>query len=110
MGYEATTKGIEKVTNPIDEYFTEIQTVYKYKTKPDAPALLGKSREYCKELLSESETKFWEFEDIDSMSNEFDMNAWDFRGGYYTNPNTKETTPWCRHIWKAQTRKVKTKK
>jgi len=44
------------------------------------------------------------------MSNEFDMNAWDFRGGYYTNPNTKETTPWCRHIWKAQTIKVKTKK
>jgi hypothetical protein len=109
-GYEATTKGIEKVTNPIDEYVTEIQTVYKYKTKPDAPALLTQSREYCKELLSESETKFWEFEDIDSMSNEFDMNAWDFRGGYYTNPNTKETTPWCRHIWKAQTRKVKTKK
>jgi hypothetical protein len=109
-GYEATTKGIEKVTNPIDEYVTEIKTIYKYKTKPDAPALLGESRQYCKELLSESQTKFWEFEDIDSMSNEFGMNAWDFRGGYYTNPNTNETTPWCRHIWKAQTIKVKTKK
>lgn len=109
-GYEATTKGIEKVTNPIDEYVTEIKTIYKYKTKPDAPALLTQSREYCKELLSESQTKFWEFEDIDSMSNEFGMNAWDFRGGYYTNPNTNETTPWCRHIWKAQTIKVKTKK
>lgn len=109
-GYEATTKGIEKVTNPIDEYFTEIKTIYKYKTKPDAPALLGESRQYCKELLAESQTKFWEFEDIDSMSNEFGMNAWDFRGGYYTNPNTNETTPWCRHIWKAQTIKVKTKK
>ena len=109
-GYEATTKGIEKVTNPIDEYVTEIKTIYKYKTKPDAPALLGESRQYCKELLAESQTKFWEFEDIDSMSNEFRMNAWDFRGGYYTNPNTNETTPWCRHIWKAQTIKVKTKK
>ena len=109
-GYEASTKGIEKVTNPIDEYVTEIKTIYKYKTKPDAPALLTQSREYCKELLSESQTKFWEFEDIDSMSNEFGMNAWDFRGGYYTNPNTNETTPWCRHIWKAQTIKVKTKK
>jgi len=109
-GYEATTKGIEKVTNPIDEYVTEIKTIYKYKTKPDAPALLGESRQYCKELLSESQSKFWEFEDIDSMSNEFGMNAWDFRGGYYTNPNTNETTPWCRHIWKAQTIKVKTKK
>lgn len=109
-GYEATTKGIEKVTNPIDEYVTEIKTIYKYKTKPDAPALLGESRQYCKELLAESQTKFWEFEDIDSMSNEFGMNAWDFRGGYYTNPNTNETTPWCRHIWKAQTIKVKTKK
>ena len=109
-GYEATTKGIEKVTNPIDEYVTEIKTIYKYKTKPDAPALLTQSREYCKDLLAESQTKHWEFEDIDSMSNEFGMNAWDFRGGYYTNPNTNETTPWCRHIWKAQTIKVKTKK
>ena len=109
-GYEATTKGIEKVTNPIDEYVTEIKTIYKYKTKPDAPTLLTQSREYCKDLLAESQTKHWEFEDIDSMSNEFGMNAWDFRGGYYTNPNTNETTPWCRHIWKAQTIKVKTKK
>lgn len=109
-GYEATTKGIEKVTNPIDEYVTEIKTIYKYKTKADAPPLKTESREYCKELLKESQSKFWEFEDIDNMSNEFGMNAWDFRGGYYTNPNTNETTPWCRHIWKAQTIKVKTKK
>jgi len=109
-GYEATTKGIEKVTNPIDEYVTEIKTIYKYKTKADAPPLKTESREYCKELLKESQTKHWEFEDIDNMSNEFGMNSWDFRGGYYTNPNTNETTPWCRHIWKAQTIKVKTKK
>jgi hypothetical protein len=109
-GYEATTKGIEKVTNPIDEYVTEIKTIYKYKTKLDAPPLKTESREYCKDLLAESQTKHWEFEDIDSMSNEFGMNAFDFRGGYYTNPNTNETTPWCRHIWKAQTIKVKTKK
>lgn len=109
-GYEATTKGIEKVTNPIDEYVTEIKTIYKYKTKEGLPPLKTESREYCKDLLAESQTKHWEFEDIDSMSNEFGMNAFDFRGGYYTNPNTNETTPWCRHIWKAQTIKVKTKK
>ena len=109
-GYEATTKGIEKVTNPIDEYVTEIKTIYKYKTKLDAPALKTESRQYCLDLLEISKKDHWEFEDIDNMSNEFGMNAWDFRGGYYTNPNTKETTPWCRHIWKAQTIKVKTKK
>ena len=111
-GYEATTKGIEKVTNPIDEYVTEIKTIYKYKTKLDAPPLLpgSKSREFCLDLLKISQKDHWEFEDIDNMSNEFGMNAWDFRGGYYTKPNTNETTPWCRHIWKAQTIKVKTKK
>lgn len=109
-GYEATTKGIEKVTNPIDEYVTEIKTIYKYKTKLDAPPLKTESRQYCLDLLEISKKDHWEFEDIDNMSNEFGMNAWDFRGGYYTNPNTKETTPWCRHIWKAQTIKVKTKK
>lgn len=109
-GYEATTKGINVTTNPIDEYVTEIKTIYKYKTKLDAPALKTQSRTFCKELLAESKIKHWEFEDIDNMSNEFGMNAWDFRGGFYTNPNTNDTTPWCRHIWKAQTIKVKTKK
>jgi hypothetical protein len=116
-GYEASTKGIEKVTNPIDEYFTEIKTIYKYKENPNAPALLpgSKSREFCRTLLRISEKKHWEFEDIDSISlngeeNPAGTNIFDFRGGYYTDPNTKKTTPWCRHIWEAETIKVKTKK
>ena len=116
-GYEASTKGIEKVTNPIDEYFTEIKTIYKYKENPNAPALLpgSKSRKFCLDLLKVSAKKHWEFEDIDGISlngeeNPAGTNIFDFRGGYYTNPNTNETTPWCRHIWKAQTIQVKTKK
>jgi len=118
-GYEATTKGIEKVTNPIDEYFTEIKTIYKYVENPTAPALLpgSKSRKFCLDLLKVSKKKHWEFEDIDSISlngeeNPAGTNIFDFRGGYYTNPNTNQTTPWCRHIWKAQTIQIpkKTKK
>ena len=56
------------------------------------------------------------FEQIDSvklagLSNGFPEvdNIWDYRGGFYTNPITKQTDPFCRHYWKAKTYKVKTK-
>jgi hypothetical protein len=54
--------------------------------------------------------KEWTFEAIDKMNNDMDLNVWDYRGGYYTNPNTGETEPYCRHIWKAITKIKRTKK
>jgi len=60
--------------------------------------------------------KEFTFEQIDSvrvagLSNgmpEVD-NIWDYRGGFYTHPDTNNTDPFCRHYWKAITYKVKTK-
>ena len=36
-------------------------------------------------------------------------NIWDYAGGFTTNPDTGEVTPWCRHYWEQRTYKVKTK-
>lgn len=46
-------------------------------------------------------------EAIENITNEFEEFAWTYRGGFYTNPDNKETTPFCRHMWKGV---IKTRK
>lgn len=96
------------------KFKTEILTKYKYALKPDAEPLKTTSRPFCKRMIEMN--KEFTFEQIDSvrvagLSNgmpEVD-NIWDYRGGFYTHPNTNNTDPFCRHYWKAITYKVKTK-
>lgn len=94
-------KGIDRTTPPVE---TEIYTVYKYATRDDVPEA-KESRPFCSRLLQLSrEGKRWTREAIDKISNELGENAWSYRGGFYTNPDTGETTTHCRHVWKAVTR------
>lgn len=41
-------------------------------------------------------------QDIDNISERVDRDVWKYRGGWYTNPETKATTPYCRHEWVQQ--------
>jgi len=41
-------------------------------------------------------------DDINTISTRVDRNVWTYRGGWYTNPDTGATTPWCRHEWQQQ--------
>lgn len=89
---------------------TEIYTVYKYVTRPDVPEVETTSRFFCKKMLALTRNgKVWTREALDELTNTTGEDAWIYRGGFYTNPNTKETTPYCRHIWKSivKSRKVK---
>lgn len=109
--------GNKEPNNPdTPEYKTEIITKYKYALKSDAPALSkgGTSRPFCEKLLAMD--KEFTFEQIDGarvagLSNGFPEldNIFDFRGGYYNNPDTGDIEPFCRHYWKAITYKIKTK-
>lgn len=114
-GLKPTDKADKKETEPIEE--TEIKTFYYYKLADDAPrtnAKTGKAikpRDFCKSLLDQtSAKKTWTFEKIDGLSNEFGMNLWSYRGGFFTDSKTGETTPYCRHVWAAKTVKVVKKK
>jgi len=106
-------KDIAKEENPKVKK-TQILTKYYYEEKPDAPALKTSSRKFCKEMMTLSKDKDgFTYEQIDSvklagLSNGFDevSNIWDYRGGFYTNPNTGETDPFCRHYWKAKTYRI----
>ncbi len=66
------------------------------------------SRDFCLELLKESEERkasnsLWTREDIDSMTNDMEDNyadnVWENRGGWYTKPGTDIHIPSCRHQW-----------
>jgi len=110
IGFKPTEKAIEKETKPIVS--DEIYTVYKYDVNPDKPSLKkgGSSRPYCKKMMELSKTKSWTFESLDSMENDLGTNVWDYRGGYYNNPETGEIDPDCRHLFYAITKRRKVKK
>lgn len=113
-GYTPSEKALKKETEPVSE--TEIRTVYKYKLAEGMPTENKKTgkpikpREFCTRMLKLTEKNHLTYEKIDSLNNEFGMNAWSYRGGFYTNGDTGETTPYCRHIWSAKTVKVIKKK
>lgn len=99
--YQPTEKAINKET----EIEVETYNVYAYVTRPDVPDAESGSREFCKRLLKLTrEGKRWTKEAIDSMTNEIGESAWVYRGGFYTNPNTQQTTPYCRHLWRQITK------
>jgi hypothetical protein len=96
--YQPTQKGLETKTRAPE---LEVYTVYKYVTRPDVPRATT-SRPFCKRLLQLTENgKVWTKEGIDNITNEMGEDAWTYRGGFYTNPDTQETTAYCRHIWKS---------
>lgn len=109
-GFLVTDKGFNLPTEPIIS--KEVYTVYKYAVNDEKPSLKkgGSSRPFCKKLMALSTTKSWTFEKLDSMENDLGTNVWDYRGGYYTNPDTGVVDPDCRHIWNAITKVRNTKK
>ena len=105
--FTPTEKGLDKDT---EGYDTEIYTVYRYVERPDAPEVKTESRKFCIDMVALTESDALTYEQIETYTNEFGEDAWNYRGGFYTNPNTGETTPWCRHIWVGETKVKRNKK
>jgi hypothetical protein len=105
--FTPTEKGLDKDT---EGYDTEIYTVYRYVERPDAPALKTESRQWCIDMVNETELYALTYEQIEQRNNSEGEDSWNYRGGFYTNPNTGETTPWCRHIWVGETKVKRNKK
>ena len=113
-GFNITEKGLNRADNVEPVIETEIYTMYVYAKRPDVsgkPIIPG-TRDFCRELIEASAVyegnkkikggSEWSRDDIDSISNQFGENAWIYRGGFYSNKT--ETTPYCRHVWKAITK------
>lgn len=95
-GFELTPQGKSNVGN------VDFRVVYQYRERTDAPPLKGESRPFCKSLMNSK--KVFKREEIDMITARLkaagiDRNVWEYKGGWYTNPNTKVHTPSCRHTW-----------
>ena len=103
--WELYTKGSitdfgDKLINDLEIETTEFEVRYTYKTRTDVPAVKTESREFCKKLLELNRS--FTRDDINTISTRVDRNVWTYRGGWYSNPDTGATTPWCRHEWMQQ--------
>lgn len=72
----------------------EVEVMYSYEGVKD-----DKNRAFCAKILETD--RFYSRSDIQEMSSIFGYDIFKFRGGWYHNPNTGETTPFCRHRWHA---------
>jgi hypothetical protein len=87
---------LDEAPAPIDQFMV----VYSYQKRPGVPKVLTKSRDFCLRLLSLN--RLYTRDEINNISSRVDRNVWNYRGGWYTNPQTKVSTPYCRHIWVQQ--------
>ena len=92
-----TTNLGESLLEDLQIEIAEFEVRYSYRTRTDVPAVKTESREFCLKLLSLNRS--YSRQDIDSISTRVDRNVWTYKGGWYTNPDTQKTTPWCRHEW-----------
>lgn len=98
---ELTPKGSNEVAQ------NEVFVVYKYVLRNDAPKLVTESRDFCTNLVNQSNTKSWTREDINALNNGQIPNVFASKGGFYNNPNTGVTTPYCRHTWQQRLVRLK---
>jgi DNA-binding MarR family transcriptional regulator len=96
---EITSEGKKqaKARRPI----AQISRMYAYEVRLDIPdsnrVLIDTSREFCVRLIGQR--KMFSRADIEAISQSLGYSVWQYRGGFYTNPKTGETTPYCRHRW-----------
>lgn len=75
-----------------------IENVYQYDVLPGLGApIIDTTRDFCRELINLNMQ--YTRNDIEMMSNEAGFSVWLYRGGFYHNPDTGITTPYCRHDW-----------
>ena len=87
---------VDRAQAPVSQF----EVVYTYKERPGVPPVKTKSREFCLKLIGLN--RLYTREDINRISERVDRNVWNYRGGWYTNPDTGVSTPYCRHIWVQQ--------
>jgi len=91
---------LDEAPAPIDQFMV----VYSYQKRPgiEGPPKLpdGRTRDFCARLLDIN--RLYTRDEINNISSRVEYSVWNYRGGWYTNPQTQVSTPYCRHIWVQQ--------
>jgi hypothetical protein len=95
-GGEVNTLGKSVIDN-LDIPISRFEVRYTYRTRPNVPDPITQSRAFCVKLIELNRS--YSRQDIDNISVRVDRDVWKYRGGWYTNPDTQVTTPFCRHEW-----------
>jgi hypothetical protein len=104
MKWEVITKGqvtelgtqlVREEQIPIERF----EVRYGYRTRLDVPPAKSGSRQFCERLMDLN--RLYTRDEINAISNRLTpyRDVWKYRGGWYTNPDTQASTPWCRHEW-----------
>lgn len=93
--WKVTPKGLREVASPSD-----FRVVYSYEKRPDVTGadVISTTRDFCRELISLN--RVYTRQEIEQIGAAVDRDVWLYRGGWYYNPQTDKTTPFCRHYWK----------
>lgn len=90
----------ESVLQEIEAPISQYEVRYSYEVRIDVPPVKTQSREFCTRLINLN--RLYTREEIERISQRVDRDVWRYRGGWYTNPDTGRSTPWCRHLWNQQ--------
>lgn len=87
----------------------QFKVAYRYARSLEAtgPSVKDTTRDFCREMVSLSETRVWTLSEIQDIGRQEGRNVWLRKGGFWTRKGTNTTTPYCRHQWEQVTIKVK---
>jgi len=88
---EAAIKRLQPVTS--------FRVLYSYEERKNVPAAKSGSRPLCDKLYQDGNSLLFTREEIQNISNQLGYSVFQLCGGWYRNPNTGRTTPYCRHEW-----------
>ena len=84
------------------EPVTSFKVLYSYEERKGVPAARSGSRPLCDKLFNAEgagKSLLFTREEIQNISNQLGYSVFQLCGGWYRNPNTGRTTPYCRHEW-----------
>jgi hypothetical protein len=77
---------------------SNLEILYSYEVRPNVgDEIIEGTRDFCRELIEAD--KLYTRQDIERISEKEGRDVWATRGGWYHNPNTDRTVPYCRHEW-----------
>jgi DNA-binding MarR family transcriptional regulator len=92
---EAAIKRLQPVTS--------FRVLYSYEERENVPPAASGSRPLCDRLFNAEgpgKSLLFTREEIQNISNQLGYSVFQLCGGWYTNPETKRRTPFCRHEWR----------
>ncbi|CAB5223203.1 Bacteriophage/Gene transfer agent portal protein [uncultured Caudovirales phage] len=79
----------------------EISIRYSYEVSPGlGERIIDTTRDFCRRLIELD--RVYSRKEIEQISQRLGYSVWQRRGGFYHNPKTGVTTPYCRHRWVEQ--------